>query len=166
MEKLTPHKQTTFMRELLEVALKLPATLRFLATGNSYPSLRYSFKVDLKQLQSVRWCTAQPSFIVRPRRWLVVNWHMVSFHDTLWHAPSRSVGAKFEQCSRMVQASGMKVMSATNFELFKILSTTWNAHPHTSRTVHAAFRRLYATARPEACLWGDKMRASVNVALD
>ena len=40
MEKLTPRikKQTTFMREPLEVGLKLAATLRFLATGNSYHS--------------------------------------------------------------------------------------------------------------------------------
>ena len=42
IEKLTPHikKQTTFMREPLAVGLKLAATLRFLATGNSYPSLQ------------------------------------------------------------------------------------------------------------------------------
>jgi len=89
---------------------------------------------------------------------------MVNFHDTLWHSPSRSVGAKFVQCSRMVHASGTKVMRATNFEIFKILSTTWHAPPHTSRTVHAPLRRLYAMARSEACHCGDKMRASVNVA--
>ncbi|XP_071105394.1 uncharacterized protein [Haliotis cracherodii] len=48
VEKLTPHlmKQTTLMREPLEVGLKLAATLRFLATGNSYPSLQYSFRVE------------------------------------------------------------------------------------------------------------------------
>ena len=48
LEKLTPHikKQTTFMREPLEVGLKLAATLRFLATGNSYHSLQYSFRVE------------------------------------------------------------------------------------------------------------------------
>jgi len=53
MEKLTPHikKQTTFMREPLEVGLKLAATLRFLANGNSYPL--YSTASELKQLQSV-----------------------------------------------------------------------------------------------------------------
>ena len=76
-----------------------------------------------------------------------MNWHKVNFHDTLWHAPSRSVGGKFAQCSRTVYASGTKVMRATNFELFKSLSTTWHAPPHTSRTVHAPFRRLYATLR-------------------
>jgi len=48
MEKLTPHikKQTTFTREPLEVGIKLAATLRFLATGNSYPSLQYSFRLE------------------------------------------------------------------------------------------------------------------------
>ncbi|XP_046335592.1 uncharacterized protein LOC124117652 [Haliotis rufescens] len=48
VEKLTPHlmKQTTFMREPLEVGLKLASTLRFLATGNSYRSLQYSFRVE------------------------------------------------------------------------------------------------------------------------
>ena len=47
VEKLTPHleKQTTFMRQPLEVGLKLAVTLRFLATGNSYASLQYSFRV-------------------------------------------------------------------------------------------------------------------------
>lgn len=48
VEKLAPHlqKQSTFMREPLQVGLKLAATLRFLATGNSYPSLQYSFRVE------------------------------------------------------------------------------------------------------------------------
>ena len=48
VEKLTPHlrKQTTFLRRPLDVGLKLAATLRFLATGNSYASLQYSFRVD------------------------------------------------------------------------------------------------------------------------
>lgn len=46
--KLTPHleKKTTFMREPLEVGLKLAVTLRFLATGNSYATLQYSFRVE------------------------------------------------------------------------------------------------------------------------
>ncbi|XP_071101770.1 uncharacterized protein [Haliotis cracherodii] len=48
VEKLTPHlkKETTFMGEPLEVGLKLAAILHFLATGNSYPSLQYSFRVE------------------------------------------------------------------------------------------------------------------------
>ncbi|XP_068204669.1 uncharacterized protein [Palaemon carinicauda] len=48
IEKLTPRlqKQSTFMREPLQVGLKLAATLRFLATGNSYQSLQYSFRVE------------------------------------------------------------------------------------------------------------------------
>uniref|UniRef100_A0A672GT12 DDE Tnp4 domain-containing protein n=1 Tax=Salarias fasciatus TaxID=181472 RepID=A0A672GT12_SALFA len=48
VEKLTPHlqKQSTFMREPLQVGLKLAATLRFVATGNSYASLQYSFRVQ------------------------------------------------------------------------------------------------------------------------
>ncbi|KAJ8019743.1 Protein ALP1-like [Holothuria leucospilota] len=49
VEKLTPRlqKQSTFMREPLQVGLKLAATLRFLATGNSYPSLQYSFRDEV-----------------------------------------------------------------------------------------------------------------------
>ena len=48
VEKVTPHlqKQSTFMREPLQVGLKLAATLRFLATGNSYQSLQFSFRVE------------------------------------------------------------------------------------------------------------------------
>ena len=48
VEKLTPRLQKlcTFMREAFQVGLKLAATLQFLATGNSYPSLHYSFKVQ------------------------------------------------------------------------------------------------------------------------
>ena len=48
VEKLTPRlqKQSTFMREPLQVGLKLAVTLRFLATGNSYKSLQYSFRVE------------------------------------------------------------------------------------------------------------------------
>jgi len=41
VERLTPYlkKKKTFMRDPLEVGLKLAITLRFLATGNSYQSL-------------------------------------------------------------------------------------------------------------------------------
>ena len=38
-------EKTTFMREPLDVGLKLATIPRFLATGNSYPSLQYSFRV-------------------------------------------------------------------------------------------------------------------------
>ena len=52
VEKLTPRlqKQCTFMREPLQVDLKLVATLRFLATGNFYPSLQYSFRVHVSTI--------------------------------------------------------------------------------------------------------------------
>ena len=48
VEKLSPRlrKQSTFMREPIQVGLKLAVTLRFLATGNSYKSLQYSFRVE------------------------------------------------------------------------------------------------------------------------
>ncbi|XP_068240236.1 putative nuclease HARBI1 [Palaemon carinicauda] len=48
VEKLTLHlqKQTTFIREPLQVDLKLAVSLRFLATGNSYQSLQYSLRVE------------------------------------------------------------------------------------------------------------------------
>ena len=43
VEKLSPRlrKLSTFMREPLQVGLKLAVTLRFLATGNSYKSLQF-----------------------------------------------------------------------------------------------------------------------------
>ena len=52
VESLTPHfeKKTTFMREPLDVGLKPATTLRFLATGNSYPSLQYSFRVEISTI--------------------------------------------------------------------------------------------------------------------
>ncbi|XP_068234079.1 uncharacterized protein [Palaemon carinicauda] len=48
VEKLTPRlqKQSTFMREPFQVGLKLAATLRLLATGNSDQSLQYGFRVE------------------------------------------------------------------------------------------------------------------------
>lgn len=48
VERLSPYleKKETFMRKPLEVGLKLAVTLRFLATGNSYQSLQYSFRVE------------------------------------------------------------------------------------------------------------------------
>ncbi|XP_068238487.1 putative nuclease HARBI1 [Palaemon carinicauda] len=48
VEKLTPRlqKQSTFKREPLQVGLKLAVTLLFLATGSSYQSLQYSFRVE------------------------------------------------------------------------------------------------------------------------
>ena len=48
VKKVTPRlqKQSTFMREPLQVGLKLVVTLRYLATGNSYPSLQFSFRVE------------------------------------------------------------------------------------------------------------------------
>ena len=52
VEKVTPHlqKQSTFMREPLPVGLKLAVTLRFLATGNSYHSLQFSFRVEVSTI--------------------------------------------------------------------------------------------------------------------
>ena len=52
VEKLTSHleKMTIFMREPLDVGLKLTTTLRFLATGNLYSSLQYSFRVEVSTI--------------------------------------------------------------------------------------------------------------------
>ena len=51
-EKLTPRlqKKFTFMREPLQVGLKLAVTLRFQATGNSYTSPQYSFRVEASRI--------------------------------------------------------------------------------------------------------------------
>ncbi|XP_068226439.1 uncharacterized protein [Palaemon carinicauda] len=48
VKRLTPHllKQSAFMREPLQVGLKIAVTLRFLATENSYQSLQYSIRVE------------------------------------------------------------------------------------------------------------------------
>ena len=53
VEKLTSQmkKETTCMRLPLEVGLKLAVTLRFLATGDSFKSLQYSFKVAANAIQ-------------------------------------------------------------------------------------------------------------------
>ncbi|XP_068229076.1 uncharacterized protein [Palaemon carinicauda] len=55
VEKLTPHllKQSTFMRKPLQVGLKLAFTLRFLATGNSYQSLQYCFRVEASTISKL-----------------------------------------------------------------------------------------------------------------
>lgn len=48
VEKLTPRlqKQSMFTREPLRVGLKLTVNFRFLDTGNSYPRLQHSFRVE------------------------------------------------------------------------------------------------------------------------
>ena len=48
LRRVTPRleKQTTAMRKPLSVAEKLACTLRFLATGESYPSLQYQFRIS------------------------------------------------------------------------------------------------------------------------
>ncbi|XP_068229405.1 uncharacterized protein [Palaemon carinicauda] len=55
VEKLTIHlqKQSAFMRELLQVGLKLAATFYFIAIGNSYPSLQYTFRVKASTICKV-----------------------------------------------------------------------------------------------------------------
>ncbi|KAK3883340.1 hypothetical protein Pcinc_012376 [Petrolisthes cinctipes] len=47
VERVRPHieKSRTFWREPSEPALRVAITLRFLATGNSYKSLGYAFRV-------------------------------------------------------------------------------------------------------------------------
>ena len=47
LEKIGPtiHKANTFWRQSLEPGIKLAVTLRYLATGNSYRSLQYGFRV-------------------------------------------------------------------------------------------------------------------------
>ena len=47
VERVRPliEKQTTFWREPLDVGLRVAVTLRFLATGDSYRSLGYAFRV-------------------------------------------------------------------------------------------------------------------------
>ena len=53
-------KQDTFFREALSPALKLAITLRHLATGDSYKTLMYSFRVAHNTISSIvrEVCTA------------------------------------------------------------------------------------------------------------
>lgn len=47
VERVRPHlqRETTFWREPLDVGLRVAITLRFLATGNTYRSIGYAFRV-------------------------------------------------------------------------------------------------------------------------
>ena len=55
VDRLRPRleKQTTFWREPLEVGLRLAITLRFLATGDTYRSLSYAFRVAPNTISKV-----------------------------------------------------------------------------------------------------------------
>ena len=55
VERVTPHieKKTTFWRTPIDPALRVAITLRFLATGNSYKSLRFSFRVAHNTISNI-----------------------------------------------------------------------------------------------------------------
>ena len=81
---------------------------------------------------------------------LVAPWsrtQAVDFQGTLgtpWHAASRSVRAKFAQCSRMVHASGTKFMRAKFLNILKF-SRRHGTHP---RTLHALLTLVYDNFTP------------------
>ena len=55
VDRVTPHiqKQHTWCREPLEPGLRVAITLRFLATGDSYMSLQYSFRVAHNTISAI-----------------------------------------------------------------------------------------------------------------
>ena len=55
VERVRPHieRATTNFRDPLEVGLRVAITLRFLATGNSYKSIGYSFRVAPNTISSI-----------------------------------------------------------------------------------------------------------------
>ena len=55
VDRVTPHiqKQHTWCREPLEPGLRVAITLRFLATGDSYMSLQYSFRVTHNTISAI-----------------------------------------------------------------------------------------------------------------
>lgn len=55
VERVTPHikKQTTWWRDPLEPGLRVAITLRFLATGDSYMTLQYSFRVSHNTISGI-----------------------------------------------------------------------------------------------------------------
>ena len=45
LARVAPRTENTFWRKALEPGLKFAITLRYVATGNSYKSLQYGFRV-------------------------------------------------------------------------------------------------------------------------
>ena len=55
LTKVTPliHRQDTWMREAISVSERLSITLRYLATGDSYQSLEYLYRIPKSTLSSM-----------------------------------------------------------------------------------------------------------------
>ncbi|XP_068129774.1 uncharacterized protein [Hyperolius riggenbachi] len=99
-------QQTTKFRKPIAPAERLLITLRFLATGNSYTSLHYEFRVGISTIQKivittcrVLWSKLQPKHMVFPDR---EKW--IEIADNFW------VKHKFPNCIGAVDGKHIRLI--------------------------------------------------------
>ena len=79
LTKVTPlmHRQDTWMREVISVSERLSITLRYLATGDSYQSLEYLYRIPKSTLSYFFFLFS----FFKVKRILYIS-QMFSLHDT------------------------------------------------------------------------------------